>query len=92
MKKKDKLSRKERTQFLIEVYVKKGSYPSSMDIGNKFTTGSRFTEGSELVIKGRPQNEVHVIPLTEQGWKDLRKLCKTAIKELHGRKRNKISE
>lgn len=89
MKEKSKLSRKERTQFLIEVFVKKGSYPSNMDIGNKFTTGPKFTKGSELVIKGRPKNEVHVIPLTEQGWKDLRKLCRKAIKELHDEKGKK---
>lgn len=76
---------KDKTQFLCDVFVKKMAYPSSMGIGNKFTTGNKFTNGSELVIKGRPDNAVHVIPLTEQGWKDLRKLCRTAIKEINDR-------
>ena len=76
---KKKKIEKDKTQFLCEVFVKKMAYPSSMGIGNKFTTGS------ELVIKGRPDNAVHVIPLTEQGWKDLRKLCRTAIKEINDR-------
>ena len=82
---KRKKIEKDKTKFLCEVFVKKMAYPSSMGIGNKFTTGNKFTNGSELVIKGRPDNVVHVIPLTEQGWKDLRKLCRTAIKEINDR-------
>lgn len=80
---KKKKIEKDKTKFLCGVFVKKMAYPSSMGIGNKFTTGNKFTNGSELVIKGRPGNAVHVIPLTEQGWKDLRKLCRTAIKEIN---------
>ena len=82
---KKKKIEKDKTKFLCEVFVKKMAYPSSMGIGNKFTTGNKFINGSELVIKGRPNNAVHVIPLTEQGWKDLRKLCRTAIKEINDR-------
>ena len=82
---KKKKIEKDKTKFLCDVFVKKIAYLSSMGIGNKFTTGNKFTNGSELVIKGRPDNAVHVIPLTEQGWKDLRKLCRTAIKEINDR-------
>lgn len=82
---KKKKIEKDKTKFLCEIFVKKMAYPSSMDIGNKFTTGHKFTKGSELVIKGRPNNSVYVIPLTKQGWKDLRKLCRTAIKEINNR-------
>lgn len=82
MKKKKKYD----TQFLCEVYVTKNSYPHQMDLGNKGTTGNKFTPTRDLVIKGRPSNQVNVITLTEQGWKDLRKLCRQAIKGFeHGK-------
>lgn len=85
MKKKKKYD-KDTTQFLCEVYVTKNSYPHQMGLGNKGTAGSKFTPTRDLVIKGRPSNQVNVITLTEQGWKDLRKLCRKAIKEFeHGK-------
>ena len=57
-----------------------------MGLGNKGITGDKFTHTRDLVIKGRPSNQVNVITLTEQGWKDLRKLCRQAIKELENDK------
>lgn len=78
---KKKRNDKDITQFLCEVYVTKNSYPHQMGLGNKGITGDKLTHTRDLVIKGRPSNQVNVITLTEQGWKDLRKLCRQAIKE-----------
>ena len=83
---KKKRNDKDITQFLCEVYVTKNSNPHQMGLGNKGTTGSKFTPTRDLVIKGRPSNQVNVINLTEQGWKDLRKLCRQAIKEFENDK------
>ena len=33
-----------------------------------------------LVIKGRPSYTVYEIPLTKVGWKQLRRVCRQAIK------------
>ena len=83
---KKKRSDKDITQFLCEVYVTKNSYPHQMGLGNKGITGDKLTPTRDLVIKGRPSNQVNVINLTEQGWKDLRKLCRQAIKEFENDK------
>ena len=83
--KKDKVI-KDTTQFLCEVFVTKNTFPHQMDLGNKGTTGDKFTHTRDLVIKGRPSNQVNVITLTEHGWKDLRKLCRKAIKEFENEK------
>ena len=83
---KKKRNDKDITQFLCEVYVTKNSYPHQMGLGNKGITGDKHTYTRDLVIKGRPSNQVNVITLTEQGWKDLRKLCRQAIKEFENDK------
>ena len=83
---KKKRNDKDITQFLCEVYVIKNSYPHQIGLGNKGITGDKFTHPRDLVIKGRPSNQVNVITLTEQGWKDLRKLCRQAIKEFENDK------
>lgn len=83
--KKDKVI-KDTTKFLCEVFLTKNTFPHQMDLGNKGTTGDKFTNTRDLVIKGRPSNQVNVITLTEQGWKDLRKLCRKAIKEFENEK------
>ena len=83
---KKKRNDKDITQFLCEVYVTKNSYPHQMGLGNKGITGDKLTYTRDLVIKGRPSNQVNVITLTEQGWKDLRKLCRQAIKEFENDK------
>lgn len=83
---KKKRNDKDITQFLCEVYVTKNSYPHQMGLGNKGITGDKLTHTLDLVIKGRPSNQVNVITLTEQGWKDLRKLCRQAIKEFENDK------
>ena len=83
--KKDKVIN-DPTKFLCEVFVTMNASPHQMDLGNKGTTGDKFTHTRDLVIKGRPSNQVNVITLTEQGWKDLRKLCRKAIKEFENEK------
>ena len=83
---KKKRNDKDITQFLCEVYVTKNSYPHQIGLGNKGITGDKLTYTRDLVIKGRPSNQVNVITLTEQGWKDLRKLCRQAIKEFENDK------
>ena len=83
---KKKRNDKDITQFLCEVYVTKNSYPHQMGLGNNGITGDKLTHTRDLVIKGRPSHQVNVITLTEQGWKDLRKLCRQAIKEFENDK------
>lgn len=89
MSKSKRANRIGETSFVEKVFLKRVKpFPERIGIGTNTseTWDGPFMEPNSmkliktLVIKGRPSYMFYEIPLTKAGWKQLRRVCRQAIK------------